>query len=798
MKKTVVLLLFPFLSFAAAAQLNMTFAGSYQYDQELSDIWGYAAPDGTEYALVGVYDGVSIVNLADPSNPVESDFIPGASSTWRDIKTWGHYAYVTNETADGLLVIDLSGLPGQVSYFNWTPNISGLGALARCHNLWIDEFGYIYLSGSNLNNGGLLFIDVATDPWNPVYVGKGPAEYSHDTYVRDNIAYSAEINIGEFGVYNVADKGNPVKLASQSTPGVTTHNLWLSDDSSILFTTDETGNAPVAAYDISDLNNIVELDQFRPLETLGEGVIPHNVHVWDDWLIISYYTDGCILVDGSNPENLIEVGNFDTYIPASTGFAGAWGAYPFLPSGLVLVTDIENGLYILEPNYVRACYLEGTVTDQLGSPVFDATVDIVGETAFDKSSLTGKYKTGLAIAGTYDVEAKKPGYFPATATVQLENGVLTLQDFELVPLPSFSFSGTVKDAATGEAIEGAAVKIENGDFVYELESGPSGEFTLPSFFQGNYSIAAGKWGYRTIILSSQDIDENNNAVSLELETGIEDIFSLDLGWIQSGSAIQAPFELGNPIGVYPPQTITYLIQPEDDVDADDGNSCYITGNISSVSDGVQISGITRITSPKFDLTGMGKPMVSYYTWLFTAFINGPPAPGNDDLLVKITNGIETVVLENISFTDLLSPPAWTYSEISVADTILPTANMRMIFEIGDNDPTFSDIAEAGVDYFRAWDADPISGVKDNRFVLGELEVFPNPSAGLFYAKFDRELLNESTKLLVMNTLGQVVEEKDLPMTLGEVSFGSGLEKGVYWVKIQNGSSGSLPVKVLKH
>ena len=50
------------------AQLNVTYQGNIEYDEELSDIWGYVAPDNSEYAIVGVYDGVSIVDLSDPEN----------------------------------------------------------------------------------------------------------------------------------------------------------------------------------------------------------------------------------------------------------------------------------------------------------------------------------------------------------------------------------------------------------------------------------------------------------------------------------------------------------------------------------------------------------------------------------------------------------------------------------------------------------------------------------------------------------------------------------------------------------
>ncbi len=67
----------------AQVNLNLSFVGQVEYSQDLSDIWGYVAPDDTEYALVGVQNGLSIVNLSDPANPVESAFVPGISSTWR-------------------------------------------------------------------------------------------------------------------------------------------------------------------------------------------------------------------------------------------------------------------------------------------------------------------------------------------------------------------------------------------------------------------------------------------------------------------------------------------------------------------------------------------------------------------------------------------------------------------------------------------------------------------------------------------------------------------------------------------
>ena len=75
-----------------------------------NDIWGYVAPDGTEYAVVGTADDTKIFDLTTPSNPVEVAAIAGnPGSVHRDIKSNGEYLYVTcDQGADGLLIIDMT------------------------------------------------------------------------------------------------------------------------------------------------------------------------------------------------------------------------------------------------------------------------------------------------------------------------------------------------------------------------------------------------------------------------------------------------------------------------------------------------------------------------------------------------------------------------------------------------------------------------------------------------------------------------------------------------------------------
>ncbi|MCB0662029.1 MAG: choice-of-anchor B family protein, partial [Saprospiraceae bacterium] len=480
-------------------QLNMQLLSKVTYNQDLSDVWGWVDEDtGTEYAIVGVQNGVSIVSLENPSNATEIFFIPGPSSIWRDIKTWGDYAYVTNETSNGVLVIDMSMLPDNIDYYDWEPTQSEIGGtLSSCHNLFIDEFGVCYLAGSNLNNGGVIYVDVHTTPGQPEIIGWGPPEYSHDVYARDNLLYSSEIYKGVFGVYDVTDPVNPVLKATQTTPFLFTHNTWLSDDGNTIFTTDERANAPVAAYDISDLDNIQYLDEYRPIATLGKDVIPHNVHVWNDWLIISYYTDGGIVVDASRPNNLIEVGNFDSFFSPTAGFNGAWGAYPFLPSQTVLISDINSGLYVLQPNYVRACWLEGLVTDKgTGAALEGVEVNINSSQAnLANTNFEGKYETGQAIPGTFDVHFSKFGYQSKTVSVSLENGMVTNLNVELEAAVPFTLSGLVVDARTGEPIADALVGFKSAQADVQSLSDLNGNFSIPNFYADDYEIFAGKWGF---------------------------------------------------------------------------------------------------------------------------------------------------------------------------------------------------------------------------------------------------------------------------------------------------------------
>lgn len=420
-----------------AQNFNVTHRATMTFpNQNLANIWGYTAPDGSEYALVGGANGLIIVNVTNPDAPQFIKQIPGPTSSWREIKTYQHYAYVVTEHGSvGIQVVNLVNLPDtNINYQNVNP-----GGITRAHALHVDETkGYLYVYGSNLNQGRTQVFNLNNNPYSPSYVGHVPfIGYVHDGYADDDMLFSAHIYAGQFAIINMANKSNPVLLGTQTTPGAFTHNTWRSGN--YLFTTDEVSNSFLTSYDISDPTDIRELD--RIAITPGSGSIVHNTHVINDYAVTSWYKDGFSIIDVSRPANMVEVGRYDTYPNGSgNGFEGCWGVYPYFPSGTIVASNIRaqgtnNGeMWVMTPNYVRGCYLEGVVTDSItGNPLPGATVTILSTGVTGTTNALGEYKIGQVQSGSVNVSFSRPGYVTKVLTVTLSNGVLTTLNVALAP-----------------------------------------------------------------------------------------------------------------------------------------------------------------------------------------------------------------------------------------------------------------------------------------------------------------------------------------------------------------------------
>ena len=475
--KSSLLVIFQILSFIPIVlSQNIAQLSKVEYDVKLSDVWGYTSPNGQEYALVGLINGTSIVNIERPTAPIEISRITGGVSEWKDIKTYQNRAFVVGEYPQGLQIIDLSSLPDTIpasDYFYWGETIPGVGRIGACHNIFIEEqTGIAYLSGCQAVGVGVIMLDVKPDI--PTYLGIANSQYSHDAYVRNDTLYSSDIFDGVFTIIDVKDKSNPIILTNHRTPAQATHNTWLSDDGKTLFTTDEINDAPLSSYDISDLENIRLLDRFFPEGSRGTGLIPHNVHVKNDFLVTSYYAEGVVITDATRPHNLIQVGQFDTFNGSNDAFLGAWGAFPFFDSDIVLVSDVDNGLFILQPDYLRASFLDGMVKDSVTE---EALVGVTIQVIFRGSILTetrtngsGIFELGTVESGPMEVIISKENYQEERIEVNLSNGTAINLDISL--LPNFV-------AITGDTLVGCAphqVRFNSGglpitEFLWEFEGG---------------------------------------------------------------------------------------------------------------------------------------------------------------------------------------------------------------------------------------------------------------------------------------------------------------------------------------
>ncbi len=450
MKKTLFLTAFIVVTSQLFSQYNFQLLGKKVYSaQNLSGSWGWNDTiNHKEYALVGTTKGLSIVDITTPTNPVEVKFINGKQGTWRECQTYKNYAYITqdNDTtnSEGILIYNLGQLPGGKAdtFKGSSPN----NYIARSHSLFIDEKGFLYLNGGDAKvNGtrtnGVIIYDLKPNPMKPTFVGytldlfgTGAVNYVHDCYVRNDTMYQAHIYNNRFTVWDVRDKSNPVKLQDFATAYSTIHNMWLSDNSKTLFVSHEEFGLPAEAYDVSDLSNIHQLCEFRVSPTNQE--ILHNVHVLNDFIIGSYYSDGVAIFDGSDPTNVIPVGYYDTQPTSTRTENGVWGAWGFYKSGVISLSDMIKGLYIVKPTYVRGARIQGMVTDtNTNAVIYNAKISFTDTTISANTTIDGIYKTGSAKAGLTNFKAEKVGYITKYFTATLVNGKIDTVNIQLRQVP---------------------------------------------------------------------------------------------------------------------------------------------------------------------------------------------------------------------------------------------------------------------------------------------------------------------------------------------------------------------------
>jgi len=773
--------LFLFSQTLVAQNYNFQLRSHLPYPAGLSNLWGYVDDAANEYALVGADNGLSIVDVTNPDNAVQKFLVPTASSAWHEIKTWNKHAYVTNEGGGGLLIVDLSLLPDTVTYHYFTGQ-----QFKTAHTIWIDEHGVMYLMGYNLttdvpnNQRGAIMFDLTADPDNPQFIATYNGAYIHDGFVRGDTMWASEINNGQLSVFDVTDKTNFQQLALLTTPLAFTHNAWPTSDNHYLFTTDEKPNSTLTSYDVSNLNNITELDRLQ--SNPGSNSVVHNAHLLNnDFAAVSYYKDGTIIVDVSQPDNMIQVGAYDTSPLAGPGYEGNWGVYPYLPSGNWVLSDIDSGLFVVSPTLQKAARLQGVVTDSVTNiPVNNVLVSVTGTNNNERTGLDGVYKTGNAAGGTYLITYVVGGYAARTISVDLYNDSIVDLNVKLVPLQGFPLVIQTVDAATNTPTGASQVSITDyGLYQYNVTSDTNGQATVPTVYASEYDAVAGAWGYRTALVDLGNVNSSTGTVTVPLVKGYYDDFYFDFGWTHTQTASTGHWERGVPVGTEFTDNVTY--NPGSDVIGDIGAACYVTGNGGgAASDDDVDGGEVVLTSPVFDLTGYIDPYVRYTRWFANGGGNGGAV--NDSFVVKLANGTTTATLETVTAQQNANElSTWVTKTFRVSDFLSPSAGMQIRFRAVDASP--GHLVEAGVDVFEVLNADQLSVLPTpahNDWLL-----YPNPANDRLQILHNGNVAAGSYKLV--SVTGSVILSGPLDPTSTSIDIQQ-LASGYYFivVKTQNG------------
>jgi choice-of-anchor B domain-containing protein len=360
-----------------------------------SSLWGYADPDDhREYAIIGLRNGTGVIDVTEPTRPRVVGLVKGVDSFWREIKVysvfnnstkkWDAYAYVSTEGRNGgLQIIDLSNLPNKVSLAAKDTDIS------TSHTLFISNLDYatgktlprkqarLYVNGSDR---GLVIFSLA-DPKNPRVLGQYNDTYVHDSYGETFTgARASQCASGDSpchilfawtgGDVRVLDVTRPKSIQVLGTlvyPNIGyAHSGWISQNKKYLFNFDEFDEID---SDAETRILTINITNFRNPSVAGtfngeQKSIEHNGIVIGDKLYLAHYTRGLVIMDVSDPKNIREKSFFDSHPEddaeeaahasshpghgGETAFRGAWGIYPFLPSGNILISDMQRGLFVLK------------------------------------------------------------------------------------------------------------------------------------------------------------------------------------------------------------------------------------------------------------------------------------------------------------------------------------------------------------------------------------------------------------------------------------------------------------------
>jgi choice-of-anchor B domain-containing protein len=517
--------------------------------------WGHVSDSGREYALMGLSNKVAFVEISDPDNPVWFASVAHGEDLWADIKVYANHAYIVTEGTSGIQVVDMTNIDNHVVTL-----VRTIANPWSSHTISIDTTsGILYTCGSGGGNARQTVWSLA-NPANPVQVGQYDAVYEHESqavtytsgpYAGKKIFFGCSEGRG-LDIIDMTNPAAPVLMSRTPYPSVAyCHQGW-TEDLRYFYINDELDSIQrTTVFDITDLSNPVHLGSFNA----GVAATDHNLYVRDGFLFESNYRSGLRIFDTNvDPINPPQVGYFDTY-PGSdaAGFQGTWSNYPFFPSGMVIISDIDRGLFIVDPSAA----LEGSLGFEYpdGQP----------ERVLPAGGTTMRVRVVTA-SGSAEHQ-------PGTGVLHVDRG----SGFEQFPMNSLSddeYQAVFPESSCGSVIDWYVTAESTTGQMY------SDPFNAPGASYSALSAA-------DLIITFQDNFESN------------------LGWtVENINLTDGPWERGIPAGDGS--------RGDPTADFDGSGRCYVTDNAIGNSD--VDGGPTRLISPIFDLTGQTEALVSYARW----------------------------------------------------------------------------------------------------------------------------------------------------------------------------------------
>jgi choice-of-anchor B domain-containing protein len=629
--------------------------------------YGYTSPSGREYAIVGLSTGTAFVEITQPGNPVIVQHINGPSSLWRDVRTYSTYCYSVSEGGGGIQVMNMANIDNGVVTLVGTVDDDSTHAT---HTLAINPAsGYLYRSGGG--SQGIRIYNLNGNPAVPARVGTWSARYSHEVSVFSfttgpaagkEIAYVCGGLNGGFsstGVYvvDVTNKAAPIQLQYVTYPNAQfCHQCWPSPDMQYLYIDDELDDQNLG---INSLTRVMSLaNPLAPVYTgsfsNGGTATDHNQYTKGNLIYQANYRSGLRVKSTSNPgtpTSPVETAFFDTWPEDDTNaFNGLWNNYPYFPSGVVIGTDIEKGLFVW----------------WIGTPQITISPVAPDPATFDPAG-----------GGVVQVQISEiaPGTIvPGTELLHVRAGSGWVTS-GLVPQGGGLYDAIFPAAGCGEPVQYYFTAASTNGIVW---SGPE---DAPAIL--HHAV----YGSAVNVVASDDFESNS-------------------GWVAGAAGDTATAGIWtrvNPNGTE--------AQPEDDHTPGAGVACWVTGQGSvggSASAADVDGGRTTLVSPVFDLGSLANPIVRYWRWYSNDWraddvLNGGVHVMADTFRVDVSNnnGASWVNVETVGPSGLEVIGGWIFHQFRVSDYVLPTAQMK--FRFVAEDANTGSIVEAAVDDFEIVD-----------------------------------------------------------------------------------------------